>query len=397
MKRVYITTIVAALLVMAAFGGIFSVWDGADRVDVLKVGFIYKNDESTPYTSNFMLAQDALERALPGRVKVYTRSNVTEEDTMEPLKDLVREGCSIIFTNNNSTLMIDAARMYPDIQFCQGAYATSDDVSDVENYHSFAGEIYQARYASGVVAGMKLRDMIDTHVISAEEALVGFVGSYPISDVMSAYTAFLLGVRSVAPEATMRVRYTGVWNSYNREKSCAKALIDEGCIIIAQHTDTIGPAVACEEASASKKVYHVGYHQDMTDIAPSSSLVSARTDWSVYVIGAVEALLEGKQIEKYVPGTVTHGNDMVAGFDQGWVTLTDLNRQIIAYGTEERLQKTIDALKKGSLEVFKGDYTGVNPDDPGDTVDLKQGYKENETTSWPSFHYVLDDVITVEE
>ena len=129
---------------------------------------------------------------------------------------------------------------YPDVQFCQGAYATSDDVSDVKNYHSFAGAIYQGRYASGVVAGLKLRDMIDRHVIQPEEALVGFVGSYPISDVISGYTAFLLGVRSVAPEATMRVRYTHVWNSYNKEKACAHALIDEGFNFINLGADVVG-------------------------------------------------------------------------------------------------------------------------------------------------------------
>ena len=396
MKRVYITTIVAALLVVTAFGCVSSTRNGAAGVDVLKVGFVYKNDESTPYTYNFMLAQEELERALGSRVKVYTRSNVTEEETIEPLRDLVREGCSIIFTNNNSTQMIDAAREFPDVQFCQGAFATNDDVSDVENYHSFAGEIYQARYVSGVLAGLKLRSMIDNHILQPGDALVGFVGSYPIADVMSAYTAFLLGVRSVAPEATMRVRYTGVWNSYNREKSVAQTLINEGCVIIAQHTDTIGPAVACEEANASRKVYHVGYHKDMTDIAPSSSLTSARTDWSVYVIGAAEALLEGRRIEKSVPGKV-FGNDMCAGFDQGWVELTELNRRIIPNGAEEKLNKVIESLRKGTLEVFRGDYVGVDPNDPGDTVDLNQGYRENEKTSWPSFHYVLKDVITVEE
>ena len=395
MKRVYITTIVTALLVVAAFSIIYSATGKTARVGVLKVGFIYKNDGSTPYTYNFMLAQEALERNLPNQVKVITRSNVPEEDTIEPLRDLVREGCSIIFTNNNSTQMIDAAREYPDVQFCQGAFATTDDVSDVKNYHSFAGAIYEARYVSGVAAGIKLRDMIDRHVIEPEEAVVGYVGSYPIPDVMSSFTAFLLGVRSVAPEATMRVRYTNVWNSYNKEKTCAKALIDEGCTVISQHTDTIGPAVACEEASTSKKVFHVGYHQSMVDVAPTTSLVSARIDWSVYVLGAVEALLEGKEIEKSVPGNV-FGNDMCAGFDHGWVDLTELNPQLSSYGMQEKLDKVIDDLRKGTLEVFKGDYTGVDPDNPADTIDLNQGYKENERTSWPTFHYVLNDVVTVE-
>ena len=153
--------------------------------------------------------------------------------------------------------------------------------------------------------------------------------------------------------------------------------------------------MAGEEASTSKKVFHVGYHQSMIDVAPTTSLVSARIDWSVYVLGAVEALLEGKEIEKSVPGNV-FGNDMCAGFDHGWVDLTELNPQLTPYGTQEKLDKVIDALRNGTLEVFKGDYTGVDPDNPADTIDLNQGYKENERTSWPTFHYVLNDVVTVE-
>ncbi len=395
MKRVYITTVVAALLVMAVFGAIHTVWGGSGSMEVLKVGFIYKNDESTPYTYNFMLAQDALEKALPGRVQVISRSNVPEDDTLEPASDLARQGCSIIFTNNNSEQMIEVARAFPDVQFCQGAYSVDDHSADPDNYHSFAGAIYEGRYVAGVAAGLKLKEMIDNHVITADQAQVGYVGAYPIPDVISGYTAFLLGIRSVVPEATMRVLYTNAWNSYNKERQAAKRLIDEGCTVISHHTDTIGTAVACEDAGIEKPLIHVGYNQTMTDVAPSTSLTSTRINWAPYVIGAVKAVMEGREIEKCVPGNV-FGNDMCAGFDRGWVEITKLNQQIVAYGTQEKLNKVIEGLKKGSIEVFKGDYTGVDPDDPGDTIDLNQGYKENEKTSWPTFHYVLNDVVTVE-
>ena len=396
MKRVIITTLVTAILVLAVFGVAHSIWAPNQALDLVKVGFIYKNDESTPYTYNFMLAQDALAKAYPGRVVIYSRSNVTEADTIDPVRELVREGCEIIFTNNNSLQMIDAAREYPDVQFCQGAYTTDDHSEAPENYHSFAGAIYEARYASGVVAGLKLRDMIDRHVITADEALVGFVGAYPYADIISAYTAFLMGVRSVAPEAKMHVRYVHSWNSYSGEKACAKALIEEGCIVIAQHTDTFGPAAACEEAAAEHTVYHVGYHQSAFDIAPGTSLVSARTNWAPYVVGAVGAVMEGKEIEKTVPGRV-FGNDMCAGFDEGWVALTDLNKQIVAYGTQEKLNKVIEGFRKGTIDVFRGDYIGVDPNDPADFIDLSNGYQENASTSWPSFHYVLKDIVIIDE
>ena len=396
MKRVYITTIVTALLVVAAFSVMYSVWDGAVRVDALKVGFIYENDESTPYTYNFMLAQEALEARLPDRVKIYVHTNVPEDESEAPLHALVQDGCSIIFTNNYSDQIVEAARQYPDVQFCQTSYnaANHDDCPD--NYHTFNGAIYQARYACGIAAGLKLRDMIDNRVIDASGALVGYVGAYPSVEVISGYTAFLLGVRSVVPEATMRVRYTHAWSSYNREKDCTRTLIDEGCVVICQHTDTIGPAMACEEAKGSRPVIHVGYNQSMVDIAPSTSLISTRVNWTPYVVGAVEALLEGREIEKSIPGDV-FGNDMCAGFDHNWVELTELNRQLAPYDAEEKLAKAVDALRRGTLEVFKGNYIGVDPDDPSDTVDLSRGYKENANSSWPTFHYLLKDVITVEE
>ena len=141
---------------------------------------------------------------------------------------------------------------------------------------------------------------------------------------------------------------------------------------------------------------HVGYNQNMIDIAPNTSLISTRVNWAPYVVAATQAVLEGREIEKSMPGSV-HGNDVSAGLDQGWVDVMELNRQIAAYGTEERVNRTVEALKKGTLEVFKGDYFGVNLNDPKDVIDLSNGYKENETTSWPTFGYLLNDIITVEE
>ena len=395
MKRVYITTIVTALLMLAIFGTAFSAWESKPETDVLKVGFIYENDESTPYTYNFMLAQYALERQFPGQVQTYAFSNVRENETLEPVHELVRRGCTLIFSNSYSDQFVQAAETYPDVQFCQNSYNSADHKRYPANYHTFNGAIYQARYVTGIAAGMKLRDWIDSRVIEPGEALVGYVGAFPTVEVISGYTAFLLGVRSVAPEATMRVRYTGSWSSFKKEKACAEALIDEGCLVIGQHTDTIGPAVACEMAGADRRVIHVGYNQDMVDIAPNTSLISCRVNWTPYVVGAAQAVLDRKPIEKAVEGSV-HDSDICAGFDLGWVQVLDLNKQIAAFGTQEKLDKAVEALRRGTLEVYRGDYTGVDPINPSDTCDLKLGYQENEKNSWPTFHYILNDVITVE-
>ncbi len=285
---------------------------------------------------------------------------------------------------------------YPDIQFCEATCDNANTDPVLPNYHTFMGEIYQGRYISGVVAGMKLREMIDTGVIKSSEAMVGYVGAYPYAEVISGYTAFLLGVRSVAPEAVMKVLYTDTWSSYGLEKKCAERLIDEGCVIISQHSDTIGPAVACEEAAVQKTVYHVGYNQSMTDVAPTTSLISCRINWIPYFTGAVSAVLSEQPIEEMIDGN-RHGMDVGAGFEKDWVQMLELNSYIAAEGTKEEIERLTNEFSSGGVDVFVGDYTGKNPFDETDTIDLKGGYTENENSSAPAFHYVLDDVITVEE
>jgi len=396
MKRYYITTAVICLLVLLAGSFAYGIWNRAPVLDHLKVGFIYENDESTPYTYNFFLAEQALKKEYGEKVEILSKSNVRETETEEPLRELVNRGCQIIFINSYSEQVARVAADYPAVQFCQVSFRSAPDAQSPENYHTFKGKAYQGRYVSGIVAGMKLREMIDQGVIQPDEAVVGYVGAYGTEEVVSGFTAFLLGVRSVVPEATMRVRYTGTWGSFALEKACTEALIDEGCVVISQHTDTIGPAVACEGASARKRVYHIGYNQSMLDIAPYSSLISMRISWTPYIVGAVGAVLSSKPIERYVDAAA-FGRDMSAGFEKNWVEMLELNKPIAAEGTQARIDQAIDAFRRNQIDVFKGDYVGVNPNNPADTYDLSQGYTENKTSSSPSFHYILRDVITVDD
>ena len=395
MKRYYITTVVVSTLMLLAFSLYYTPWKRFSSNETVKVGFIYDNDEITPYTYNFSLARDALEKRYPGRVKVYVKSNVHEEEMEDPLRELAESGCNIIFTNSYSSEFKKLAAEYPEIQFCQTSFSGVDLSISPENYHSFNGAIYQGRYVSGIAAGMKLRQMIDSGAIASARDAVGYVGAFPTPEIISGYTAFLMGVRSVVPDATMLVKYTGTWNSYSKERASAAELIKAGCAVISQHVDTVGPAVACEEASQSRSVCHVGYNQSMIDVAPNTSLVSTRINWTPYVTGAVEALLEGRNIEDYVEGSLYGYNDMGAGFDKGWVEMLELNESIAVPGTQERITKAIEAFKRGGIDVFRGDYRGVDPNDSSDTCDLSQGYPEGKTCSWTTFHYVLNDIITV--
>lgn len=361
----------------------------------ITVGFVYDTDETTAYSYNFYKAQEALQAVYGDRIKVFMYSNVQENNVRAPMQKLAERGCKVIFTNSHGNVR-QLAREFPNIEFCQVScepYPT-EDVSP--NYHSFNGEVYQVRYASGVVAGIKLQQMIEARTIRPNEALAGFVAAYPNAEVISGYTAFLLGIRSVVPQATMRVKYTNSWNSYTLEKACASELLDEGCVVISQHTDTIGPAIACEEYYA-RDVFHVGYNMDMTDVASYTSLTSARIDWTPYVRGAVDAIIAGKPIEDVVQGNVHANNDMSGGIKDGWVRLTRLNDALLPKGTQSRVDELMQELQNGHIDVFHGDYTGKNPADPTDVVDLHTGFKENKDSSIPSFCYVLDDVITVDE
>ncbi len=396
MKRVYITMGLTCAVILAILAGWLQYLNLTGVRDTLTVGFIYDNDESTPYTYNFSLAKDALERKYGDQVTILTSSNVLDDKMEDPLRDLVTKGCDVIFFNGYSELVVKLAPDYPEVEFCQTSYMDMTDRQVPPNYHTFKGEAYQARYVSGIAAGMKIEQMISEGVIGKDEAVVGFVAAFSTSEVISGYTAFLLGVRSVVPQAVMRVRYTGTWSSYAQEKSAAQALIDEGCVVISQHTDTIGPAVACEETEGERPVYHVGYNQSMSEVAPGTSLIASRICWEPYVTAAVDAVMARKSIEKVVSGRV-HGTDVSAGFEKGWVEMVDLNQQLAAPGTREAMDAAIEQFRRGKVDfVFKGDYIGVNPDDPSDTCDLREGYVENATTSFPTFRYVLQDVITVE-
>ena len=365
--------------------------------DHAEVGFVLIGDESTPYSANFIRAIEAMELQYGEQVGITIRSNVPYEDAEAVLRELCKQGCDIIFTNSfgyGETAKLVAAE-FPDVEFCQATCENANEAPVLKNYHTFMGEIYEGRYVSGLVAGLKMQELIDAGQISAEEALVGYVGAYPYAECISGFTSFFLGVRQTCPTARMRVKYAYSWSSYMLERKYATELIAEGCVIISQHSDTIGPAVECENAKADHPVYHVGYNEDMIDVAPTTSLIGTRCDWSPYICGAVGAVLSEKRIEDVVSGNV-HGNDVGAGFREGWVKMLELNGAIAAAGSEELIDRTIEEIEAGKCHVFQGDYLGVNPDDPGDVWDLHTEYPENAEASAPSFHYILQDVIVIE-
>lgn len=288
----------------------------------------------------------------------------------------------------------EAAAKHPEIQFCVPTGDNANQEPVLSNYHNCMGEIYQGRYICGVVAGNKLKEMIDERIIEKGQAKIGYVAAFPYAEVISGYTAFYLGIQSVVPEATMLVKYTDIWSNYSLEKQVAAELIDLGCVIISQHSDTIGPATACENAKGDIPVYHVGYNQSMADIAPTSSLVSCAVDYSFYFEQSVYALLNNKKIEDCIDGNV-YKQDAVAGIEKGWVRILDVNYAIVPQNTDETISLLIEKFKENELSVFSGPFTGTNPYDAEDKIDLRTPFTENEKSSSPTFGYVLDDVIRV--
>ena len=395
----YVLTFLTTAAMLALFFGSMKLFRKDYSEKKIKVGFIYIGDTGTAYTNNFFRSQSELEDEMGANVETVAKFNITDSTCAQALQDLIDQKCDLIFTTSYGygEATKAAAMAHPEIQFCHATGSNANKEPFVPNYHNFMGTIYEGRYISGVVAGLKLLELIESGKVQRSSAKVGYVAAFPYPEVISGYTAFFLGVRSVVSECTMRVKYTNTWSNHTSEKKYAESLIEEGCVIISQHSDTTGPAIACEEASSKggKVVFHVGYNQSMADVAPTTSLVSSRINWTPYIIGAVKAVLQGKKIETVVK-TPLRSNDSALGLANDWIEIIGLNKLIAAKDTDKEIARVIKLFKSNDLTVFQGNYTGVNPFDERDTIDLRKPFIENAEQSAPAFHYVLKDVIIAE-
>jgi basic membrane protein A len=304
---------------------------------------------------------------------------------------MVDQGCNIIFATSfgHESYLMQVAAEYPEIQFCHatGYQAASSGLS---NFHNYFDNIYEARYVSGVVAGLKLNEMIADGKITEDAAKVGYVGAYPYAEVVSGFTSFYLGVTSVCPSATMEVQYTNSWADMTAEGEVATSLIADGCVIMSQHADTTGAPTACESAG----VPCVGYNVDMTTVAPTCALTSATNNWGVYYTYAVKAVLDGEAMP----------TDWTAGYNDGAVAITALNDTAVAEGTADKVAEVEKALADGTLHVFdtsKFTVGGKSLEDAiaegGDYAKyadyVSDGYfHESELASAPAFDIIIDGI-----
>ncbi len=359
----------------------------------LKVGFIYIGDENEGYTAAHYKGAMEMKEALGlSDDQIIIKWNVPEDETCkDAAMDLADQGCNIIFANSfgHESYMLEAAKEYPDVQFCH-ATGYQAALSGLSNMHNYFTNVYESRYVSGVVAGLKLNQMIKEGKVSKDAVKLGYVGAYPYAEVISGYTSFFLGVRSVCPEATMEVKYTNSWASFDLEKEAADALISDGCVLISQHADTTGAPTACEAAG----VPCVGYNISMIATAPKTALTSASIDWGPYVTYAVQSVIDGKAID----------TDWCQGYKEGANSITELNKDVVAPGTEEKVKEVESAIKAGTLHVFDtstftvgGKTLDTYKKDGSDVEYIADGYfHESEHGSAPAFDILIDGITTID-
>ncbi len=393
-----VLALVMVATVFAACGGN----DNQDEQEKMKVGFIFLHDEQSTYDKNFMDAAKAACEAMG--VEMVQKTQIPESNKCyDAAVELIEsDGCEIIFADSfgHESFLIDAAKKYPEVQFCH-ATGTQAHTAGLDNFHNAFASIYEGRYLAGVAAGMKLNEMIDAGEITADEAKMGYVGAFTFAEVISGYTSFYLGAKSICPSVTMDVKFTGSWYDEQLEKEAAQALIANGCVLISQHADSMGAPTACETAG----VPNVSYNGSTVAACPNTFIVSSRIDWTPYFKYMIECVQNGTAIDTDWTGTI----------DTGSVVLTDVNEKAAAKDTAAKIEEVKAQLLDGSIKVFdtaKDDYITVkgekltsymadvdtDADFTPDTEVVKDGvFIESTLRSAPYFDVRIDGIVLLDE
>ena len=344
-KKVLAVLLAALMVVVAAFAGCSASKSNDDSKEpsstdakTVKFGLITLHDENSTYDKNFISA--AQEAAEACGVELVQKNNIEEgQAAYEAAAELVDEGCNLILADSfgHEDYIIQAVKEFTDVQFLH-ATGTKAHTENLPNYHNAFSAIYEGRYLAGVAAGEKLNQMIADKKITADQAKLGYVGAYTYAEVISGYTSFYLGAKSVCPSATMKVTFTGSWYDETAEKEAAQKLINDGCVVISQHADSMGAPTACEKAG----VPNVSYNGSTESACPNTFIVSSRINWAPYYEHCIKAVQEGKEIEADWVGTLADNS----------VCLTDFGAKATADGTAEAVEKAKKGLEDGTIHVF---------------------------------------------
>ena len=366
-----------------------------------KIGFICLHDENSTYDLNFLRAVDKIQEKLGLKEdQVIVKVNVPEgNECYVAAKDLVTEGCKVVFANSfgHEDFMIQAAKEFPEVEFCH-ATGTKAHTEGLKNYHYAFASIYEGRFLAGVAAGLKLNEMIEAGKFTAEEAKMGYVGAYTYAEVISGYTSFYLGAKSVCPSVTMDVQFTGSWYDATEEKNAAEALIAGGCKLISQHADSMGAPGACE----AKGIPNVSYNGSTYESCYETFIVSSAINWAPYYNYIIGQTVKGEEIAA----------DWCGGIAEGSVVLTGINQDVAAEGTFEKIQALVEDIKAGKLNIFDtanftvggealNSYKADVDTDAAYTADtevIADGYfHESEFRSAPCFDLRIDGINLLNE
>ena len=337
----------------------------------LKVGFIFLHDENSTYDLNFInAAKEACEAA---GVEYVLKTNIPEgQECYDAACELADAGCGIVFADSfgHEDYLIEAAKEFPDVEFCH-ATGTQAHTAGVPNFHNAFAKIYEGRYLAGIAAGYKLNEMIEAGDITAEEAKIGYVGAFTYAEVISGYTSFFLGARSVCPSVTMEVTFTGSWYDETAEKEAANTLISKGCVLISQHADSMGAPTACETAG----VPDVSYNGSTESACPNTFIVSSKINWVPYFTYIIDCVTKGEEI----------ATDYTGDFSTGSVELTDLG-SAAAEGTAEAIEAAKAELMDGTLHVFDTTTFTVG----GKTLDSYEADVDSDPDYTPDHEVIVD-------
>ena len=372
---------------------------GSASGNSVKVGFICLHDENSTYDNNFIQALRQVQKDLGlSDDQVVIVTNIGEDSSCyDAAVDLAKnKGCKVIFADSfgHESFMKQAAQEYPEVQFCH-ATGTSGKIANIENCHNAFAYIYEGRYLAGIAAGLKLNEMIAAGKITAEQAVIGYVGAFTYAEVISGMTSFYLGARSVCPSATMKVRYTGSWYDQAKEQEAATALIEKDkCVLISQHADSLGAPTACELAG----VPNVSYNGSTYSAGETTFIISSAINWAPYFQYIIETVVKGEAIAPDWCGTIATNS----------VVLSGVNQDVAAEGTIEKINEAIKALEAGTLHVFDtANFTvdgktlteylaDVDGDYTGETNVIHDGYFDESNAvdfrSAPYFDIIIDGV-----
>lgn len=360
------------------------------ETSTVKAGLITLHDENSTYDKNFITGFTAACDKLG--VEYLIKTGVGENnEAYDAACELVDEGCNFVFADSfgHEDYMIQAALEFPEVQFCH-ATGTKAHIEGIANYHNAFASIYEGRYLAGVALGMKLAEMVAADGV---EPIVGYVGAYSYAEVISGYTSFFLGVRSVVPEAKMVVSFTGSWYDETAEKEAAITLMNNGCVVISAHADSMGMPTACEQNG----VPFVGYNGSFKEACPNTYITSTRINWEPYFEFVINAIRNNETIPADWTGTIATGS----------VEMCELNDAVAAAGTADKLAEVTAAFNSNSLKVFdtsvftfEGEtldsyMADVDTDDSytPDTEVVKGGYfHESEYRSAPYFDLSIDGI-----